>query len=91
MSDDFLIRLRLESVFSMESNGHKMSLVTLINEEEDRQLTFICDHYVSDQFAIRDTLTPDNGTKRFLPEVLLDVIRSNRIMELKKLRVLIYG
>ena len=50
MSDDFLIRLRLESVYSMESNGHKMSLVTLINEEENRQLTFICDHYVSDQF-----------------------------------------
>lgn len=91
MSDDMLIKLRLESVYSMESNGHKMSLVTLINEEENRQLTFICDNYVSDQFAIRDSLTPDNGTKRFLPEVLLDVIRSNRIMELKNLRVLIYG
>ena len=41
MIDDIMIKLRLESVMSMESSDHQLSLVTLINDKEDRQLTFV--------------------------------------------------
>ena len=86
-----MIKLRLESVMSMESSGHQLSLVTLINDKEDRQLTFVCDRYVRDQFVTRDTAKTKIDTIRLLPEVLIEILRNNRTMELKNLRIIIYG
>ena len=91
MIDDIMIKLRLESVMSMESSGHQLSLVTLINDKEDRQLTFVCDRYVRDQFVMRDTAKTKIDTIRLLPEVLIEILRNNRTMELKNLRIIIYG
>lgn len=91
MIDDIMIKLRLESVMSMESSDHQLSLVTLINDKEDRQLTFVCDRYVRDQFVTRDTAKTKIDTIRLLPEVLIEILRNNRTMELKNLRIIIYG
>ena len=86
-----MIKLRLESVMSMESSGHQLSLVTLINDKEDRQLTFVCDRYVRDQFVTRDTAKTKIDTIRLLPEVLIEILRNNTTMELNNLWIIIYG
>ncbi|MGN0282062.1 MAG: bifunctional nuclease domain-containing protein [Prevotella sp.] len=85
-----LIKLKFESMMSMESSNHHMSLVTLINEVENKQLTFVCDRYVCDQFVLRDS-NDDSASRRLLPEVLVELLKSNRMMQLKNLRVVIYG
>ena len=91
MTDGRLVKLWLESVLSMESSGHKMSIVTLVCDTGDRQLTFVCDSYIRDQFFLRDSSEMKYDCARMLPEVLLQLLSYNRPTELKNLRMVIYA
>ena len=90
MDDNYLVKLRIESVMTMKNGERKFSLVTLINDDEDKQLTFVCDSYVCDQIFMRDDLV-DTQKSRLLPEILLSLLKSTRLMGTKNLRIVIYG
>lgn len=75
IENDYIL-VRLESVYNINSSDGNMSIVSLVSDDETRQLTFICDRCFIDKYELHDD-DPDkqNGRhSRLLPEVLLRVI-----------------
>ncbi|MCI6118942.1 MAG: hypothetical protein MR717_06590 [Prevotella sp.] len=70
-----------------------MSIVSLVSNDETRQLTFICDRCFIDKFELHDDdIDEQNGKpSRLLPEVLLRVIDAVDDSLLDDLRVIITG
>ena len=92
IESDFL-QVRLESVYNINSSDGNMSIVSLVSNDETRQLTFICDRCFIDKFALHDDdIDEQNGKpSRLLPEVLLRVIDAVDDSLLDDLRVIITG
>lgn len=92
IESDFL-QVRLESVYNINSSDGNMSIVSLVSNDETRQLTFICDRCFIDKFELHDDdIDEQNGKpSRLLPEVLLRVIDAVDDSLLDDLRVIITG
>ena len=92
IESDFL-QVRLESVYNINSSDGNMSIVSLVSNDESRQLTFICDRCFIDKFELHDDdIDEQNGKpSRLLPEVLLRVIDAVDDSLLDDLRVIITG
>ena len=92
IESDFL-QVRLESVYNINSSDGNMSIVSLVSNDETRQLTFICDRCFIDKFELHDDdIDEQNGKpSRLLPEVLLRVIDAVDDSLLYDLRVIITG
>ena len=92
IESDFL-QVRLESVYNINSSDGNMSIVSLVSNDETRQLTVICDRCFIDKFELHDDdIDEQNGKpSRLLPEVLLRVIDAVDDSLLDDLRVIITG
>lgn len=67
------IRLKYNSIQEI-SGGQGMSVIILTDEAQQRALTVVCDAAMTEQFRIR--MLPSMLCAKFLPEVLMDIIRS---------------
>ena len=92
IESDFL-QVRLESVYNINSSDGNMSIVSLVSNDETRQLTFICDRCFIDKFELHDDdIDEQNGKpSRLLPEVLLRVIDAVDDSLVGELRVMSTG
>ena len=80
MSDSKLVRLRLEAVGDTEHDN--LHMITLISDSKERQVIFFTDKYICDQLSIRFVAPNSSLSRKFLPEVLLKMLK-DKSMSLK--------